>query len=80
MGNYNKTYAASRETSHEWEYPGKRMRRQRIIMIAQAKAEKLMFLTHDSLVPYYEEKFIISVYCIRFYIGGHGGKIVRCCD
>jgi hypothetical protein len=49
-------------------------------MIAQAKAEKLMFLTHDSLIPYYEEKFIISVYCIRFYIGGHGGKIVRCCD
>lgn len=32
-----------------------------IIMIAHAKAEKLMFLTHDSLIPYYEESFIITV-------------------
>lgn len=31
------------------------------IMIAQAKAENLMFLTHDSLIPYYGEPFIISV-------------------
>ena len=27
----------------------------------QAKAEKLMFLTHDSLIPYYKEPFIIPV-------------------
>lgn len=31
------------------------------IMVAQAKAEKLKFLTHDSLIPYYGEPFIISV-------------------
>ncbi len=31
------------------------------IMVAQAKAENLMFLTHDSLIPYYDEPFIISV-------------------
>ena len=31
------------------------------IMVAQAKAEHLMFLTHDSLIPYYNEQFIISV-------------------
>lgn len=31
------------------------------ILVAQAKAEKLMFLTHDALIPYYEEPFIISV-------------------
>lgn len=31
------------------------------IMIAQAKTEGLMFLTHDSLIPYYNEPFIISV-------------------
>ena len=31
------------------------------IMVAQAKAENLMFLTHDSLIPYYGEPFIISV-------------------
>lgn len=31
------------------------------IMVAQAKAEQMMFLTHDSLIPYYEESFIISV-------------------
>lgn len=31
------------------------------IMVAQAKAEDLMFLTHDSLIPYYNEPFIISV-------------------
>lgn len=31
------------------------------IMVAQAKAEDLMFLTHDSLIPCYEEPFIISV-------------------
>lgn len=31
------------------------------IMVAQAKSENLMFLTHDSLIPYYNEPFIISV-------------------
>ncbi len=31
------------------------------IMVAQAKAEGFMFLTHDSLIPYYDEPFIISV-------------------
>ena len=31
------------------------------IMVAQAKAEGMMFLTHDSLIPYYDEAFIISV-------------------
>lgn len=31
------------------------------IMIAQAKTETLMFMTHDSLIPFYEEPFIISV-------------------
>ena len=31
------------------------------IMVAQAKAENLMFLTHDSLIPYYEEPFIVPV-------------------
>lgn len=31
------------------------------IMVAQAKAEGMMFLTHDSLIPYYMESFIISV-------------------
>ncbi|MBD5452340.1 MAG: type II toxin-antitoxin system VapC family toxin [Lachnospiraceae bacterium] len=31
------------------------------IMVAQAKVEGLMFLTHDALIPYYDESFIISV-------------------
>lgn len=31
------------------------------IMIAQAKSENLLFLTHDSLIKYYNEPFIISV-------------------
>jgi len=31
------------------------------IMVAQAKAENLMFLTHDSLISYYDEPFIILV-------------------
>lgn len=31
------------------------------IMVAQAKSDNLMFLTHDSLIPYYQEPFIISV-------------------
>lgn len=31
------------------------------ILISQAKAEEMMFLTHDSLIPYYNEPFIISV-------------------
>ncbi len=31
------------------------------IMIAQAKIEGMKFLTHDALIPYYNEAFIISV-------------------
>ncbi len=31
------------------------------MMIAQAKAENMSFITHDSLLPYYEEKCIIAV-------------------
>lgn len=31
------------------------------ILVAQAKAENLMFLTHDSLIPYYDEPFILAV-------------------
>lgn len=31
------------------------------IMLAQAKAEGMRFLTHDSLLPYYNEPFIVSV-------------------
>ncbi|MCM1258638.1 MAG: type II toxin-antitoxin system VapC family toxin [Roseburia sp.] len=31
------------------------------IMVAQTKAERIMFLTHDSLLPYHGEPFIISV-------------------
>ena len=31
------------------------------MLIAQAKAENLSFVTHDSLLPYYKEKCIISV-------------------
>ena len=31
------------------------------MLVAQAKAENLSFLTHDSLIPYYDEKCIISV-------------------
>lgn len=31
------------------------------ILVAQAKAENLSFLTHDTLIPYYHEKCIISV-------------------
>lgn len=31
------------------------------IMVAQTKAEDFMFLTHDTLIPYYDEPFIISV-------------------
>lgn len=30
------------------------------ILIAQAKAESFLFLTHDSRIPYYNESFIIS--------------------
>ncbi len=30
-------------------------------MVAKAKAEGFMFLTHDSLIPYYDEPFIILV-------------------
>lgn len=29
------------------------------ILICQAKIENMIFLTHDSLIPYYEEPFII---------------------
>lgn len=31
------------------------------ILIAQAKAENMSFITHDSLLPYYDEKCIIPV-------------------
>jgi len=31
------------------------------MLIAQAKAENMSFLTHDSLLPYYNEKCIIPV-------------------
>lgn len=31
------------------------------ILIAQAKAEGMLFLTHDALLPYYNEKCIIPV-------------------
>ena len=31
------------------------------MLIAQAKAENMSFLTHDSLLPYYNERCIISV-------------------
>lgn len=31
------------------------------IMIAQAKAEDTMFITHDSLLPYYREECIVFV-------------------
>lgn len=31
------------------------------IMIAQAKIEEMKFLTHDALIPYYNEPYIISV-------------------
>lgn len=31
------------------------------ILLVQAKHEKLRFITHDSLIPYYEEKCVMSV-------------------
>ena len=31
------------------------------MLIAQAKAENLSFVTHDSLLPYYGEKCIVPV-------------------
>ncbi len=31
------------------------------ILLAQAKAEEMKFMTHDTLIPYYNESFIISV-------------------
>ena len=31
------------------------------MLIAQAKAERMSFITHDSLLPYYNEKCIMSV-------------------
>ena len=31
------------------------------ILLAQAKTEGMKFMTHDSLIPYYNELFIISV-------------------
>lgn len=31
------------------------------MLIAQAKAENFSFITHDSLIPYYEEKCIVPV-------------------
>ena len=32
-----------------------------LMLVAQAKAENMSFITHDSLIPYYEEKCIIPV-------------------
>ncbi len=31
------------------------------ILISQAKAENMMFITHDSLLPWYREECIIAV-------------------
>lgn len=31
------------------------------IMLSQAKAEKLLFITHDSLIPYYNEQCVYYV-------------------
>lgn len=31
------------------------------ILLAQAKVEGMQFLTHDSMIPYYNEPFVISV-------------------
>lgn len=31
------------------------------MLVAQAKAENMLFLTHDSLIPYYDEACIIPV-------------------
>lgn len=31
------------------------------ILLAQAKSEGMKFMTHDTLIPYYNESFIISV-------------------
>jgi PIN domain nuclease of toxin-antitoxin system len=31
------------------------------MLISQAKAENMTFITHDSLLPYYQEKCIVFV-------------------
>ena len=31
------------------------------ILLAQAKSEGMKFMTHDSLIPYYNESFVINV-------------------
>ncbi len=31
------------------------------MLLAQAKSEGMEFMTHDSMIPYYNEPFIISV-------------------
>lgn len=31
------------------------------ILLAQAKSEGMKFMTHDNLIPYYNESFVISV-------------------
>lgn len=31
------------------------------LLLAQAKAENMLFLTHDELIPYYNEPYIVSV-------------------
>ena len=31
------------------------------ILLAQAKSEGMKFMTHDTLIPYYNESFVISV-------------------
>ncbi len=31
------------------------------LLLAQAKSENMLFLTHDELIPYYNESCIVSV-------------------
>lgn len=31
------------------------------IMVAQAKAEEMLFVTHDTLIPYYNEECVVEV-------------------
>ena len=49
------TLSYSSDAPREHKDPFDRM------LICQAKAEKLFFLTHDELIPYYNEPCVISV-------------------
>lgn len=49
------------ETLHRPEYAPKHSDPFDRIMIAQAKAENFVFLTHDSLLPAYEEECVLIV-------------------